>query len=161
MAATIHSINVSQGGVPKLPVPEAQVTPTGLVGDRQKHTKFHGGPTRAVSLLGLDLIRELQDAGHPIVPGATGENLTIAGLEWRAIPLGTTFHFEGGVVLEALSHATPCPTIRRAFAAGEIELLDARKHAGQARIYASVRVPGVLRRGESVRLESPPAERLT
>ncbi len=30
----VHSINVSDGGVPKHPLPEANVTPDGLVGDQ-------------------------------------------------------------------------------------------------------------------------------
>jgi len=45
---------VSQGGVPKRPVPEARVGAAGLAGDAQRW-KHHGGPQRAgdpVVLLG-------------------------------------------------------------------------------------------------------------
>ena len=37
--ASIHSINLSNGGVPKLPVNEAEVTSNGVVGDSQKDLK--------------------------------------------------------------------------------------------------------------------------
>ena len=155
MRAIIHSINVSKGGVPKLPVAQAAIHVNGLEGDRQQHTKFHGGPTRAVSLLGLDVIESLQRQGHPIAPGATGENLTIAGVDWHTVGIGTTFEFEGGVVLEALSFARPCPAIRRAFLRDEIALLDADQHPGQARVYASVRTPGTVRTGEALLIAPP------
>ena len=52
----------------------------GLEGDRQRDLRFHGGPLRAVSLYSLELIEALQAEGHPIAPGAMGENLTMAGV---------------------------------------------------------------------------------
>ena len=48
--AHIDQINISQGGVPKLPVDRGEVTSTGLVGDRQRHTQVHGGPQAALCL---------------------------------------------------------------------------------------------------------------
>ena len=38
---------------------------------------FHGGPERALCLFSLERILELQAEGHPIFPGAAGENITI------------------------------------------------------------------------------------
>lgn len=156
-SARVHRLNVSQGGVPKRPVPASDVDANGLVLDRQAHPKFHGGPDRAVSLLGLDVIERLRVAGHPIEPGSTGENVTVAGVDWAAVAIGTRFVFEGGVVLEAHSFARPCGTIRASFAGGEIRLLDARAHPGQARIYARVIETGRLAEGETLRLEPPAA----
>jgi MOSC domain-containing protein YiiM len=40
----IVQINVSPGGVPKLPVETARVTEMGIEGDGQRDTKNHGGP---------------------------------------------------------------------------------------------------------------------
>lgn len=154
---TVHQINVSGGGVPKRPVPSANALTGGLDTDRQAHPKFHGGPTRAVSLLGLDVIERLRAEGHAIAPGSTGENLTLAGVDWPSVPLGTTFHFAGGVVLEALSFATPCATIRASFRDGEIGLLHAEQHPGNARIYARVITEGPIEAGEAVRLDRPQA----
>ena len=42
--ARIFQINLSNGGVPKLPVHTATVTPLGLEGDRQNDLEHHGGP---------------------------------------------------------------------------------------------------------------------
>lgn len=56
----VHQINLSDGGVPKLPVWEASVGKEGLSGDRQRNLKFHGGPDRAVCLYSLELIERLQ-----------------------------------------------------------------------------------------------------
>ena len=71
MTATVHQLAVSKGGVPKLPVPEVLVHELGLAGDKQKHTKIHGGPQRAVCLYALERIAQLQAEGHPITPGST------------------------------------------------------------------------------------------
>ncbi|MDE3050208.1 MAG: MOSC domain-containing protein, partial [Nitrospirota bacterium] len=84
----VHQINVSDGGVPKRPVREARVTERGLEGDRQRNLKVHGGPDRAVCLFSLELLERLQDEGHPIDAGSSGENLTLAGLEWELIRPG-------------------------------------------------------------------------
>jgi hypothetical protein len=81
----LHSINVSDGGVPKLPRPWAHVRAAGVEGDRQENPIFHGGPDRAVCLYSSDLIEALQGEGHPIRPGTIGENLTLAGIDWTAM----------------------------------------------------------------------------
>ena len=47
MGAILTQINISDGGMPKLPVSEAYVTQSGVPGDRQRNTKFHAGPDRA------------------------------------------------------------------------------------------------------------------
>ena len=66
--ATIHSINVSLGGVPKLPQRSAEIRVTGLEGDKHRDLRYHSGPDHAVSLYSLDLIRALQAEGHPLRP---------------------------------------------------------------------------------------------
>jgi MOSC domain-containing protein YiiM len=57
MTGRLVSINLSNGGVPKRPVPECRVTESGLEGDRQRDLHFHGGPNRAVCLYPLERIR--------------------------------------------------------------------------------------------------------
>lgn len=61
-------VNVSPGGVPKLPVPSARVTTLGVEGDRQADATVHGGPHRAVSILAIEAIRRVAAEGHPIAP---------------------------------------------------------------------------------------------
>ena len=108
---TIAHINISQGGVPKLSIPDAIVEVTGLQGDRQKNLKYHGGPDRALCLWSAEIIAELQAEGHPIAPGSTGENLTIEGFDWEEIAIGTQLQLGDNVVIEITDYAQPCRTI--------------------------------------------------
>ena len=68
----VRQLTVSQGGVPKLPVPRAVLHPLGLAGDAVANKRVHGGPERAVCLYALERIEGLQAEGHDIFPGALG-----------------------------------------------------------------------------------------
>lgn len=151
----VASVNISNGGVPKTPVPDAEITAEGLVGDRQNDREHHGGPERAVCLFGADVIRRLQEEGHPIVPGGAGENLTIDGLDWSLVQEGSRFRFAGGVELEVASFTPPCKTIRECFADGRFERILQKTHPGESRVYARVLAPGRVGAGEAVRLDGP------
>src|SRR5438067_433229 len=48
--ATVVQVSISPGGVPKMAVPEAEVTPLGLEGDLHADVLNHGGPDRALCL---------------------------------------------------------------------------------------------------------------
>lgn len=146
---TIHSIQVSDGGVPKTSVTAAEVGPGGLAGDRQEHLQYHGGPERAVCLLGLDVIERLVAEGHPITPGSTGENLTLAGVSWADLAVGRRLLFEDGVELTVTQPAVPCPTIAGSFRSGDFQRMSAESHPGESRLYARVLRGGRLRLGEA------------
>ena len=60
MYSSVHSINLSAGGVPKLPEKEALITVDGILGDRQRNRRYHGGPLRAVCLYSLERIALLR-----------------------------------------------------------------------------------------------------
>ena len=79
----LQQISVSNGGVPKWPVPKARVRAAGVMGDRQGSPKIHGGRDRAVCLFSLEVIEALQAEGHSIAPGSSGESLTVSGVEWN------------------------------------------------------------------------------
>ncbi|HYN40993.1 MAG TPA: MOSC domain-containing protein [Thermoanaerobaculia bacterium] len=148
----VHSLNVSGGGVPKRPVPEAYVTKDGLRGDTQADLRYHGGPERAVSLFSFNVIERLRAEGHAIAPGTAGENVTISELEWELVAPGARLEFEGGVVLEVTSYCVPCGKIRASFADGKIHRINQEDHPGESRVYARVVAEGTLREGEAVRL---------
>ena len=148
--AYIHQINVSKGGVPKLPVAEAQVTADGILGDKQRDRRFHGGPQRAVCLYSLDLIQQLQGEGHPIAPGTTGENLTIAGLDWAQLNVGDQLRIGDELQIEITSYAVPCSNIAGSFADGLSKRISQKLHPGTSRLYASVLTPGTVRVGDRV-----------
>ncbi len=148
----IFQINISQGGVPKLAVREAEVTELGLVGDAHHNTKVHGGPTRALCLYALERILALQAEGHPIFPGSTGENLTLVGLDWDAIVPGVRLRLGDTVEIEVTKYTEPCPKVTASFAGADISRMAQDKHPGWSRVYARVVTPGHIAIGDRVTL---------
>ncbi len=155
--ARVFRINVSNGGVPKLPVPRAEISSSGVAGDRQNNLEFHGGPDRAVCLFSLERIMALQAEGHPVFPGSTGENLTVSGLDWDEIVPGMRLKVGEAVILEVTSYTTPCKTIGMSFADGNSIRISQKAHPGWARLYARVLEPGAISIGDGIRL-LPPAD---
>ena len=151
---TLHAINVSNGGVPKFPREWAAVRVQGVEGDRQEDRRYHGGPDRAVCLYSYDLIEALQGEGHPIIPGAIGENLTIQGLDWIEIRPDTRLEI-GDVLLEVTRAASPCHKIASAFADGVVTRVSQKVHPGWSRYYARVLREGLLTVGDRAVLTPP------
>lgn len=150
MNGRIFQLNCSPGGVPKLPVSEAILTPTGLACDRQAHTKIHGGPERALCLYALERILELQSEGHPIYPGSAGENVTLVGLDWATLVPGICLALGDEVVVEITSYTSPCRTITGSFAGGEFKRISHKVRPGWSRLYARVLRTGRLAVGQQV-----------
>jgi MOSC domain-containing protein YiiM len=154
VAGIIESINLSHGGVPKTSALEANVTEHGLSGDHQNDPRYHGGPDRAVVLYSLEVIRTLQQEGHPIAVGSTGENLTVSGVDWASLVPGTTLQI-GEVRLQITRYATPCSKVAGSFLERRFRRIDQSEHPGFSRLCARVLTPGVVRPGDSVILVSP------
>jgi MOSC domain-containing protein YiiM len=147
----ITGLQRSDGGVPKLAVEAAAVTERGMEGDRQRNRRFHGGPDRALCLYSQDLIDALGAEGHPIVRGAVGENVTIAGLPWDRVRPGARLTL-GDAEVEVTSYTSPCANIEDAFHDGRFARISQRVHPGWSRVYVRVRRGGSLRVGDPVRL---------
>jgi MOSC domain-containing protein YiiM len=152
----ITGLQRSDGGVPKLPVESAVVTERGLEGDRQRNRRFHGGPDRALCLYSQERIDALGAEGHPIVRGAVGENVTIAGLPWERVGPGAQLTL-GDVEVEVTSYTAPCDNIEYAFLDGRFVRISQKVHPGWSRVYVRVRRGGSLRVGDPVRLLTPDA----
>lgn len=148
----VHQINVSDGGLPKLPVLEAKIAKQGVEGDRQRNLKVHGGPDRAVCLFSLELIERLQDEGHSIGPGSAGENLTLAGLTWEELSPGIRVIIGPDVQLEIASYCAPCELNACWFREGEYDRIAQKKNPGWSRLYARVLQGGVVRPGDAVEI---------
>lgn len=148
-SAKIVQLNISPGGVPKLPVPGARVGPLGLAGDGH-HYHRHGGRNRAVVLFGLEQIEQLQADGHPITPGAIGENVTTAGLNYRTLRVGDRLRLGEHVVLRLTGHADPCSKIAGAFADGDVTRVLEAKHRGMSRVTACVLTTGEIAPGDPI-----------
>jgi MOSC domain-containing protein YiiM len=149
----LHQISVSDGGVPKLPVPEARITVNGVAGDRQRNLEAHGGPDRAVCLFSLEVIEALQAEGHSIKPGSSGENLTIAGLDWAGLKPGDRLRIGDAVRLEIVKYTEPCRFNAQWFLEGNFNRINQKKHPGWSRLYARVLAEGVVRPGDAVTIE--------
>ena len=151
MSGRIESINTSNGGVPKSSVFEALITEQGVAGDAQRDLRHHGGPDRAVLLFSLELIRALQQQGHPIAPGAIGENLTVSGLDWKALKPGIRLQI-GGVQLRVTGYAAPCSKISGSFLDRDFERVSQNRYPGWSRVCTRVVTGGIVRPGGSVEI---------
>lgn len=148
----VHQVSLSDGGVPKRAVPNAQVTVDGLAGDRQRNRKIHGGPDRAVCLYSLEVIEALRAEGHSIGPGSAGDNLTIAGLDWARLSPGDHLSIGNHVQLEIMSYTTPCRLNGQWFKDGDSTRMAQEAHPGWSRLYARVLVEGEVGTGDQVLL---------
>lgn len=140
----LAQINVSDGGVPKLPVRDASITVHGLTADRQQDRKHHGRPFQAVCLWSVEVIEELAGLGHPIAPGSAGENLTLEGLDWTALRPGVLVRL-GDALIELSFPAVPCRKQSRWFSDGDYSRISFEVNPQWARWYGWVRRPGHIR----------------
>ncbi|ODT45264.1 MAG: sulfurase [Nitrospira sp. SCN 59-13] len=158
-APYVHQVSVSDGGVPKGAVLSAVITTDGLTGDRQRNRKYHGGKDRAVCLYSLELIEALRAEGHPIGPGSSGENLTVAGLDWQHMAPGDRLTIGAQVRLELTSYTTPCRLNASWFKDGDFRRIAQEVHPGWSRLYAKVLNEGVVKPGDAVVVEARSGER--
>ncbi len=105
--ARVISINISEGGVPKLPVESVYVSEAGLEGDGHNHEK-HYRLSQAVCIQDMECLEELKSMGYSLEPGTAGENLTVRGLNVNALPIGSILKFSGGLVLEVTRVRPTC-----------------------------------------------------
>ncbi len=152
-APYLYQISASQGGLPKLPVSETWVSFQGLRCDSQRNTVVHGGPDRAICLYSFEAIEVLRREGHSIYPGASGENFTLAGLDWGKIQPGDRMKIGDKVQIELMSYCDPCRHNAQWFDKGNYRRIDQRQHAGWSRLYARVLTEGSVQQGDAVYLE--------
>lgn len=150
----LYQINSSRGGVPKRPIPEAWVSIGGLSEDGQRNKTLHGGPDRAICLFSLEVIEALQQEGHTIYPGASGENFTLTGIEWVHLQPGDHLKVGEDVLLEVTSFCEPCRRISKWFHNGDYDRIAQPQYPGCSRLYARVHSEGQVRQGDRVWIET-------
>jgi MOSC domain-containing protein YiiM len=150
LAAHIHQISVSGGGVPKRSVPLARVDELGIEGDKHRDAEHHGGAERALCLFSLELIEALRAEGHPIQPGAVGENLTTSGLDFALLSPGDRFRLGSEVIIELTRPTIPCQNISDAFQDARFVRISPKVNPGWSRFYARVLRGGEIRPGDPI-----------
>jgi MOSC domain-containing protein YiiM len=149
MTGRVESLQASGGGVPKVSIESAAIGSAGIIGDVQGNRRHHGRPWQAICLYSSDLIRSLRDEGHAIVAGATGENITVSGIDWARMRGGLTITI-GDAELRTSSPAAPCRKIAGCFTGGNWNRIDHVERPGWARWYAAVLRGGTVAPGDSV-----------
>ena len=152
MSAVVHSINIStQGGVPKLPIGKAEIKFEGVEGDFNKFRtdKNNSTSTRAVTLFSLEQIEKLKSEGHAIGVGTTGENITIEGVDWPTLEVGTRMMI-GEAMIELSEPTAPCSKIGKSFIDGAFSRIDHELELGWSRWSASVIEEGQVEVGSQV-----------
>lgn len=149
---SVAQVSVNDGGVPKEPVPGARIARRGLAGDRQATRRIHGTSWQAVCLWSLERIDALRAEGHEVFPGATGENLTVAGVDWSTIRPGVQLR-AGDALLVVTAYATPCQQNARWFLRRDPMRMRHDRHPGWSRVYAAVLEEGDVRTGDPVVVE--------
>lgn len=141
-----------EGGVPKPSVDSIDVRLNGVFGERIRDTKHHGGPKRAVCILSNQTLEFLQNEGHPISGGSTGENLLI-DVDEEFLRPGVRLKF-ANVELEITSPAPPCKTIQTSFTNGDFKQLSHKLNPQRTRWYAQVIQEGIIHVDEVVDISS-------
>jgi MOSC domain-containing protein YiiM len=139
----VISVNMSSGGIPKLPVESAQIARSGLLGDAHNHAK-HNTLLQAVSIIDVEDLDDLCREGFDVYSGATGENLTARDLNVDALSVGDRLAFAGGVEVELTRARQPC------FVLDSIDPQLKKAILGRCGFLAKVIREGEIRTGEAI-----------
>lgn len=159
VTGSIIQVNISRGGVPKLPIPEGRITALGIAGDLCAHPAIHGGPLQAVLLICSEVIDGLIAKGYPLYYGALGENLTTRGIDHRQLRIGQRYRI-GEAFVEVTKIRGPCTTLDVYGPSIKEEIYDRQVKAGNPEstrwamsgVYASVIRTGTVRQGDIITL---------
>jgi MOSC domain-containing protein YiiM len=112
---------------------------------------------RQVHLIQSELFAEIRGLGFHIESGDLGENITTAGIDLLALPLGAQLHLGEAAVVELTGVRTPCGLIDK-FKKGLKRSMIIRMPHGvtfRAGVLGIVTSSGDLRPGDLVRAELP------
>jgi MOSC domain-containing protein YiiM len=154
MPAILAQLNISGGGMPKLPIPSAMVTRDGVAGDWQHNRKYHGGPNRAICLFSVELYDWLAEQGVVLAHGSVGENFTTGGLNLQALKVGDRLRV-GACSIEITDVRVPCSNLKQCHP--ELpKLID-----GRSGWVGKVVTEGLVRQGDPVEVMPSAAGRFT
>ena len=142
----LAQLNISGGGMPKLPIQEAMVTVDGVKGDWQKNRKYHGGPNRAICIYSEELYQSLRDAGVNVKSGDIGENFTTTGINLQHLKKGDRLTV-GGCIIELTDIRVPCHQLKK----WDVDLPELI--VGRSGWVAKVVKEGLVKQGDSITIK--------
>jgi MOSC domain-containing protein YiiM len=137
--------------VPKRPRQAVEIGYSGVEGDRQRTRRHHGRPWQALCLWSSEVIDALRREGHPVAPGAAGENITVEGLDWADVRGGVRLRI-GTALAQVSVFALPCQNIAACFADRDSRRIH-HDRGPVSRAYATVLEPGRVAVGDAIVLE--------
>ncbi|MEU6083110.1 MOSC domain-containing protein [Streptomyces sp. NPDC047108] len=113
---------------------------------------------RQVHLIHEELFAEVARAGFEVLPGQLGENVTTAGIDLLALPVGTLLRLGGEAVVEVTGLRNPCLQIDM-FRDGLLKQVVGRDEDGgivrKSGIMGIVITGGEVRPGDPVAVDLP------
>jgi len=142
----LAQLNISGGGMPKLPIAQAMVTVDGVKGDWQKNRKYHGGPNRAICIYSEELYASLRDESVKVENGDIGENFTTRGINLQHLKKGDRLKV-GECVIEITDIRIPCYQLKK----WDVDLPELI--VGRSGWVAKVVKEGIVRAGDEIVVE--------
>jgi len=137
------------------------------MGETVKHrSRVARDPTqpnlRQIHLVHDELLDELRTAGFRVSVGQIGENITTRGIDLLGPPTGTRLHLGDGAAVEVTGLRNPCAQSND-FQPGLMAAVLGRDEQGRlirkAGVMGIVLIGGLVRPGDSIRVELPPEPR--
>lgn len=125
---------------------------SGFAGDEQADPKHHGGPDRAVHIYPVEHYAywQLQYPEHPdFVPGAFGENISLAGMAEEQVCIGDVFQL-GQAKVQISQPRSPCFKLNLRFGVPDLALQ--LQLTGKAGYLLRVLEPGWVSPGDELSL---------
>jgi len=141
----LAQLNISAGGMPKLPIESAMVTVDGVKGDWQKNRKYHGGPNRAICIYSEELYAGLRDDGVKVNSGDIGENFTTRGINLQHLKKGDRLKV-GQCIIELTDIRVPCYQLKK----WDVDLPELI--VGRSGWVAKVVKEGMVKQGDEIEL---------
>ena len=120
----------------------------------------HQPNLRQVHLIHAELHDELRGAGFDVSAGQMGENITTRGIDLLGLPTGARLRLGDEAIVEVTGLRNPCAQLDRLQAGLMAAVLDRDEQGNLVRkagVMAVVVAGGLVRVGEAVSVELPPA----
>lgn len=157
MIGKVYQLNrkpqtAGERGLPKQPVLAVLVKEKGMDGDynNYRQEKKNGDPNKALLLLPLETLDDLNDDGWPVQPGDLGENITTQGISYKSFQPNKLYQV-GEALIAITEEAKQCTNLTVLPYVGEKKITEFMKTLIRRRgWYAKVMQEGIVKKGDSI-----------